>query len=112
ARHPRRRHPLPHDRIVHHEDARRRSSGVSRWLRFGLAAPWATVSLLRGSAPARPHPRGTHMLTGQQYLESLSDGRVTYFEGRRVDDLLAEPAFAVPARAIAAGYDRSYSPEP
>src|SRR4051794_32456168 len=52
------------------------------------------------------------MLTGQQYLESLSDGRVTYFEGRRVDDLLAEPAFAVPARAIAAGYDRSYSPEP
>ena len=52
------------------------------------------------------------MLTGQQYLESLGDGRVTYYEGRRVDDLLAEPAFAVPARAIAAGYDRSYAPEP
>lgn len=49
------------------------------------------------------------MLTGRQYLESLRDGRVTYLHGRRVDDLLAEPAFAVPAHAIAAGYDACYS---
>jgi len=52
------------------------------------------------------------MLTGQQYLASLDDDRATYFEGRRIKDLLAEPAFATPARAIAAGYDRCYSPEP
>ena len=52
------------------------------------------------------------MLTGEQYLNSLDDGRVTYFEGRRIKDLLDEPAFATPARAIARGYDRSYSPDP
>src|SRR3954468_11188265 len=52
------------------------------------------------------------MLTGAQYLSSLEDDRVTYFEGRRIKDLLEEPAFAVPARAIARGYDASYSPEP
>jgi len=49
------------------------------------------------------------MLTGQQYLESLNDGRTTYLHGRRVHDLLAEPAFAVPAQAIAQGYDNCYS---
>ena len=52
------------------------------------------------------------MLTGEQYLTSLDDGRLTYFEGREVKDLLAEPAFEVPARAIARGYDRWYSPDP
>ena len=52
------------------------------------------------------------MLTGEQYLSSLDDERVTYFEGRRIKDLLSEPAFEVPARAIAAGYDRCYSAEP
>jgi 4-hydroxybutyryl-CoA dehydratase / vinylacetyl-CoA-Delta-isomerase len=52
------------------------------------------------------------MRTGSEYLASLDDGRATYLEGRRIDDLLAEPAFATPARAIAAGYDRCYSPEP
>ena len=52
------------------------------------------------------------MLTGEQYLASLDDDRVTYYEGRRIKDLLAEPAFEVPARSVAAGYDRSYSSEP
>ncbi len=51
------------------------------------------------------------MLTGEQYIDSLDDGRLTYFEGRRIKDLLGEPAFEVPVRAIAAGYDASYSPE-
>jgi 4-hydroxybutyryl-CoA dehydratase/vinylacetyl-CoA-Delta-isomerase len=52
------------------------------------------------------------MLTGQEYLESLCDGRRTFHDGRRIEDVLSEPAFAVPARAIAAGYDRYYSPDP
>lgn len=52
------------------------------------------------------------MLTGKQYLASLADDRVTYFEGRQIKDLLDESAFATPARAIAAVYDRCYSPEP
>ena len=52
------------------------------------------------------------MLTGAEYIASLDDGRSTYFEGRHVPDLLAEPAFATPVRAIAAGYDPHYSPRP
>jgi 4-hydroxybutyryl-CoA dehydratase/vinylacetyl-CoA-Delta-isomerase len=52
------------------------------------------------------------MLTGEQYLSSLDDGRLTYFEGHQIKDLLVEPAFEVPARAIADGYDRCYSAEP
>jgi 4-hydroxybutyryl-CoA dehydratase / vinylacetyl-CoA-Delta-isomerase len=52
------------------------------------------------------------MLTGAGYLATLDDGRLTFFDGRRIDDMLAEPAFETPARAIAAGYDRFYSPEP
>ena len=56
----------------------------------------------------RTHP----LLTGSDYVASLDDGRLTYFEGRRVSDLLDEPAFATPARAIAAGYDQHYSPRP
>jgi 4-hydroxybutyryl-CoA dehydratase/vinylacetyl-CoA-Delta-isomerase len=52
------------------------------------------------------------MLTGSEYTASLADGRLTYFDGRLVPDLVAEPAFATPIRAIAAGYDRHYSSEP
>jgi 4-hydroxybutyryl-CoA dehydratase/vinylacetyl-CoA-Delta-isomerase len=31
------------------------------------------------------------VLTGEQYKKSLNDGRVTFFEGHRIDDLVAQP---------------------
>ena len=31
------------------------------------------------------------MMTGEQYKTSLNDGRATFFEGRRVDDLPGHP---------------------
>ena len=52
------------------------------------------------------------MLTGSEYTASLADGRLTYFDGHLVPDLMAEPAFDAPIRAIAAGYDRHYSAAP
>jgi 4-hydroxybutyryl-CoA dehydratase / vinylacetyl-CoA-Delta-isomerase len=52
------------------------------------------------------------MLTGQQYKDSLKDGRKVYFEGRLVEDLEAEPALAVPLQAIADSYDKYYSAGP
>jgi 4-hydroxybutyryl-CoA dehydratase/vinylacetyl-CoA-Delta-isomerase len=52
------------------------------------------------------------MLTGEQYIASLKDGRKVYFEGRLVDDMASEPALAVPLRALADGYDKYYSAEP
>ena len=45
------------------------------------------------------------MLTGAQYKESLSDGRATYFEGERVDDLPGHPLLGSAVDRIASDYD-------
>lgn len=45
------------------------------------------------------------MLTGDQYLASLDDGRATYFEGERVTDLPGHPLLGPAVHRVAAGYD-------
>jgi 4-hydroxybutyryl-CoA dehydratase/vinylacetyl-CoA-Delta-isomerase len=52
------------------------------------------------------------MLTGQQYIESLKDGRKVYFQGRPVADFATEPGLDVPMRAVAAGYDKYFNAGP
>ncbi|WP_116996753.1 4-hydroxyphenylacetate 3-hydroxylase N-terminal domain-containing protein [Desertimonas flava] len=52
------------------------------------------------------------MLTGDDYRKSLLDGRETFFEGRRVEDIGAEPALDIAVRSVAAGYDRHYAAGP
>jgi 4-hydroxybutyryl-CoA dehydratase/vinylacetyl-CoA-Delta-isomerase len=52
------------------------------------------------------------MLTGQQYKDSLQDGRKVYFEGRLIEDFSAEPGLAVPMNVAAEGYDKYFSAEP
>jgi 4-hydroxybutyryl-CoA dehydratase/vinylacetyl-CoA-Delta-isomerase len=52
------------------------------------------------------------MLTGQEYKESLKDGRQVYFQGRLVEDFSTEPALGVPMDNVAAGYDKHFSSEP
>ena len=52
------------------------------------------------------------MMTGEQYRQSLRDGRETYFEGERVADVAAHPVLGESVRRVAAGYDRWFSPEP
>jgi 4-hydroxybutyryl-CoA dehydratase/vinylacetyl-CoA-Delta-isomerase len=52
------------------------------------------------------------MMTGDQYKASLDDGRATYFEGKRVDDLPGHPILGQTVEVVARGYDRFYSPEP
>jgi 4-hydroxybutyryl-CoA dehydratase/vinylacetyl-CoA-Delta-isomerase len=52
------------------------------------------------------------MLTGQEYKDSLKDGRKVYFEGRLVEDLGATPGLSEPLDAIADGYDKYYSSAP
>ena len=39
------------------------------------------------------------MMTGEEYKASLFDGRATYFEGKRVDDLPAHPFLGPPVPA-------------
>jgi 4-hydroxybutyryl-CoA dehydratase/vinylacetyl-CoA-Delta-isomerase len=50
------------------------------------------------------------MKTGAEYRQSLADGRATYFEGRRIDDLLGHPLLGQSVDLVARGYDRWYAP--
>jgi 4-hydroxybutyryl-CoA dehydratase/vinylacetyl-CoA-Delta-isomerase len=52
------------------------------------------------------------MKTGAQYRESLRDGRHTYFEGERIDDLPGHPLLGQTVDFTAAGYDKYYDPSP
>jgi 4-hydroxybutyryl-CoA dehydratase/vinylacetyl-CoA-Delta-isomerase len=45
------------------------------------------------------------MMTGEEYKASLFDGRATFFEGKRVDDIPAHPYLGPPAQAVADDYD-------
>jgi 4-hydroxyphenylacetate 3-monooxygenase len=50
-------------------------------------------------------------LTGEEYLESLNDGRVVYIDGERVDDVTTHPAFRNSARSVARLYDALHDPQ-
>ena len=52
------------------------------------------------------------MLTGQQYLESLRDGRKIYVNGHAVPDVTTEPLLNRGALWAAQGYDKFYDPAP
>ncbi len=52
------------------------------------------------------------MMTGEQYRQSLNDGRKVYLEGKLVADLAAHPVFKVPVDLQASLYDRHYDPSP
>jgi aromatic ring hydroxylase len=54
--------------------------------------------------------KGTRLLTGQEYLESLKDGRSVYIDGERVADVTEHPAFRNSARSIAKLYDAMHDP--
>jgi aromatic ring hydroxylase len=47
--------------------------------------------------------------TGREYLEGLRDGREVYLDGRRVDDVTAEPGLAEVTRTFARIYDLAHT---
>ncbi|MCC7363103.1 MAG: 4-hydroxyphenylacetate 3-hydroxylase [Dehalococcoidia bacterium] len=49
------------------------------------------------------------MLTGNQYRESLRDGRKSFFEGKLVEDAAAHRLFGISADWVAKTYDRYHS---
>ncbi|WP_410536350.1 4-hydroxyphenylacetate 3-hydroxylase N-terminal domain-containing protein [Streptomyces sp. KL2] len=49
--------------------------------------------------------------TGQEYLESLRDGRAVWLDGELVKDITEHPAFRNTARSIARLYDLAHKPE-
>ncbi len=50
------------------------------------------------------------MMTGAEYRASLDDGRATFFEGDRIDDIPGHPILGVATDVVADCYDRFYSP--
>jgi 4-hydroxyphenylacetate 3-monooxygenase len=64
----------------------------------GLSSPSATAN------DVRP-------MTGQEYLDSLRDGREVYIHGERVKDVTTHPAFRNSARSVARLYDAVHAPE-
>src|SRR3990170_5615 len=54
---------------------------------------------------------GTALLTGEEYLETLRDGRSVYIDGEKVADVTEHSAFRNSARSIARLYDELHDPE-
>lgn len=52
------------------------------------------------------------LMTGDQYRGSLDDGRATYFEGEKVEDLPGHPILGTAVDRVADAYDHFYSPDP
>lgn len=50
-------------------------------------------------------------MTGDEYLDSLRDGREIYIYGERVEDVTTHPGFRNSARSIARLYDALHAPE-
>ncbi|MGW1076003.1 4-hydroxyphenylacetate 3-hydroxylase family protein [Streptomyces sp. NPDC002537] len=50
------------------------------------------------------------LMTGEDYLESLRDGRQVYLDGERVKDVTRHPAFRNPALSVARLYDALHDP--
>ena len=51
------------------------------------------------------------LMTGEDYLESIRDGRRVYVGGELVEDVTTHPAFRNAARSFAMIYDRKRAPE-
>jgi aromatic ring hydroxylase len=65
----------------------------------------------RDAEPAMAEQRPTRPMTGDEYLESLRDGREIWLYGERVRDVTTHPAFRNTARMIARLYDALHDPQ-
>src|SRR2546429_4928924 len=59
---------------------------------------------------AANQPTSTRPMTGEEYLDSLRDGREIWLYGERVTDVTTHPAFRNTARMIARLYDALHDP--
>jgi 4-hydroxyphenylacetate 3-monooxygenase len=65
----------------------------------------------RDTAGAPSGAPASRPLTGEEYLESLRDGREIWLYGERVADVTTHPAFRNTARMIARLYDALHDPK-
>jgi 4-hydroxyphenylacetate 3-monooxygenase len=59
---------------------------------------------------SEPRAATDELMTGEQYLASLRDGREVYLYGERIGDVTEHPAFQNSARSIARLYDALHDP--
>ena len=59
---------------------------------------------------AEPRLLTDELMTGEEYLASLHDGREVYLYGERIADVTSHPAFRNSARSIARLYDALHDP--
>jgi len=52
------------------------------------------------------------MMTGEEYKQSLNDGRRVFLEGDLVTDMASHPVFGIPVAKAARLYDRGYDATP
>lgn len=52
-----------------------------------------------------------NLLTGEEYVESLRDGRRVHLYGEAVQDIVDHPAFRNSARSVVRLYDALHAPE-
>ena len=63
------------------------------------------------NAPTDANGKITRPLTGEEYIESLRDGREIYLHGERVEDVTTHPAFRNAVRMTARLYDALHDPD-
>jgi 4-hydroxyphenylacetate 3-monooxygenase len=74
--------------------------------------PEAEETVSQGSYSERITPANPKLpMTGDEYIESLKDGREVYIHGDRVDDVTTHPAFRNSVRMVARMYDGFHDPE-
>jgi len=62
-------------------------------------------------AQATTMGRSARPMTGEEYVESIRDGREVYLYGDRIKDVTTHPAFRNPARMLARLYDALHDPK-
>src|SRR5215211_7454868 len=111
-----RRHPGNHVRVYVISRLRKALLGKAR-LPWGATRGAPRRQARSGRIESRSPKTGNwlklgevNVRTGQQYLDSLQDGRAIYLDGERVCDVAGHPAFRGIVRTIAGLYDYAADP--
>ena len=78
----------------------------------GAVVSRSTPDLDNSTMTTRRRVASDMMMTGEQYKESLKDGRYTYLDGKRVTDPANEPRLKAAVQAAADVYDSFHSDDP
>ncbi len=67
--------------------------------------------MAQGTESGSKTDASNHLLTGEEFLHSLQDGREVWYDGEKIKDVTIHPAFRKSARTIARLYDSLHDPQ-